>query len=158
MSFSTTIFPPPVPPSFFNSAASKISSLAIYHGILAAGGLSCTAKALIDIQGANSNPQANQYFWQAVAGVVSTIALTCLGVVGGSVALSALGCVGIAYTFYAVHQIGQANSSLKALVCRAYFGLAVAALIPVIGAGLGAFEVIGRILRPDEVTICSPFL
>jgi hypothetical protein len=158
MSFSSMIFPPPVPPSFFNLAASKISSLSIYHGIAAAGGLVCTAKALFDIQSANSNPQANRYFWHAVAGLVSTTALTCLGVFGGSVALSTLGCAGIVYTFCAVYQIGQANPSLKGLVCRAYFGLAVTALIPVIGAGFGAYEVIGRILRPDEVTICGPFL
>jgi hypothetical protein len=156
MSFSTTIFPPPIPPSFFNVAESKISSLSTYHGLLAVVGLGCTAKALIDIQ--RAYPQNNQYFWQAVAGLVSTTALTCLGVFGGSVALSALGCAGIAYTFYAFYQIGQANPSLKGLVCRAYFGLAVTALIPVIGAGFGAFEVIGRVLSPDEVTICGPFL
>ena len=156
MSFSAMIFPPPAPPSFFNSAASKISSLSTYHGILALGGLYCTAKALVDIQ--RANPQDNPYLWKAVAGLVSTTALTCLGVFGGSVALSALGCAGIACTFYTFYQIGQANPSLKGLVCRAYFGLAVTALIPMIGAGFGVFEVLRRVLSPDEITICGSFL
>lgn len=156
MAFSLKIFPPPIPPSFFNSAARKISSLSIYHGISAAFGLGCAAKALIDIQRANTNPQGNPYLWHAVAGLASTTALTCLGIFGGSVALSTLGCAGLAYTFYAFYQIGEANPALKNLVCRAYFGLAVTALIPAIGAGFGAFEVIGRILRPNEVTICGP--
>jgi hypothetical protein len=155
MAFSSMIFPPPIPPSFFNIAACKISSLSIYHGLSATGGLLCTAKALFDIQRA---PQSNPYLWHAVAGLVSTTVLTGLGIFGGSVALSTLGCASIAYTFYAFYQIGESNPSLKNLVCRAYFGLAVTAIIPAIGAGFGAFEVIGRILRPDEVTICSPLL
>ncbi len=150
---SSMIFPPPIPPSFFNSAASKIGSLSIYHGLSAAFGLGCAAKALFDI-----HSQGNPYLWHAVAGLVSTTVLTGLGVFGGSVALSTLGCASIAYTFYAFYQIGESNTSLKTLVCRAYFGLAVTALIPAIGAGFGAYEVIGRILCPDEVTICSPLL
>jgi len=160
VSFPSMIFPPPVLPSFFNIAAGKISSLSTYHGILAIGGLGCTAKALIDIKRASStqsNPQVNTYLWHAVAGFVSTTALTCLGVFGGSVALSALGCAGIAYTFWAVYQIGQADPSLKVLVSHAYFGLAATALIPMIGAGFGAFEVIGRVLHPNEVNLCGPF-
>ena len=160
MSLSTMIFPPPVPPSFFNIAASKIGSLATYHAITAGAGLGCTAKALLDIRKANSanpNPQVNQHLWHATAGLISTTALTCLGVFGGSAALSALGCAGIAYTFYSVYQIGQASPSLNGHVSRAYFWLAVSALIPMIGAGFGAVTVIGRVLRPDEVTICGPF-
>ncbi len=154
MSYSIKIYPPP---SFFNIAAGKIRSLATYHGILAASGLGCTAKALVDIWRTNQNPQVNTHLWRAVAGLASTTALTCLGIFSGSVALSALGCSGIAYTFYTVYQIGQVDSSLKRLVSHAYFGLAVTALIPVIGAGFGVVTVIGRVLRPDEVTICGPF-
>lgn len=158
MSFSSMIFPPPIPPSFFNIAARKISSLSTYHGLSAAFGLGCAVKALFDIQRAHVNPQDNSYLWRAVAGLVSTTVLTGLGVFGGSVTLSTLGCAGLVYTFCVFYQLGEANPPLKNLVCRAYFGLAVTALIPAIGAGFGAFEVIGRILRPDEVTICGPLL
>lgn len=158
MSFSTMIFPPPAPPSFFSIAAAKISSLSMYHKVSTVAGLGFAGKALFDINRANTgnNPQVNKYLYRAVAGLVTTAALTCIGAFGGSVALSALGCAAAGYTFWAVYQIGKADPSLKGLASHAYFGLAIVATIPAMGAGVGVAEVTGRALFPPEVTICRP--
>jgi hypothetical protein len=159
MSFSTMIYPPPAPPSFFTISAAKISSLPMWHKVSTAFGLGCSAKALYDIKAkSGKNPEVNKYLYRAVAGLVTTAALACIGAFGGSVALSALGCAAVGYTFCAVYRIGQADPSLKGLVSRAYFGLAAVALIPAIGAGFGVIKVIGSSLFSSEVTICMPFI
>jgi hypothetical protein len=157
MSFSTMIFPPTPPPSFFRLASDKISSLSTYHAFSTIAGLGLTAKALFDIRSANSKiPEIKYYLHRAIAGLVSTAVFSGLGIFCGSIALSVLGCVGVVYTGWRVYQIANADPSLKLLVSRAYFGLAVIVLIPAIGAGLGGAQVIWRILCPDEVTICGP--
>ncbi len=158
MSFSSMIYPPPAPPSFFSIAAAKISSLSMYQQVSTIGGLGCAGKALYDINRANSghNPLVSKYLYRAVAGLVSTAALTCIGAFAGSVTMSVLGCVGVGYTFWAVYQIGKADPSLKGLASRAYFGLAAVAVVPAMGAGVGVVEVAGKVLFPPEVTICMP--